>query len=228
MGQGNLQHIRLIASAGLHPVSRLHLTMGAVSYLASPLWLLFLTISFLAMVLPAGGSEKAIAAVSSETVAVRAIGLFAATMAMLLLPKLWSYIVLVTDAKRRIGCGGAFKALISVLLETATSVMVAPILMAFHTVFVVTTLLGHRVQWNAQSRDENGQAFWAAVAVHWKQTAAATVVAVIVWMLAPQMLPWLSPILAGLLLAVPLSILLSSVAVGRFCLSIICCALRKK
>ena len=40
--QGNLQHIRLLGTAGLHPLSRLHLFMGVMSYLASPLWLLFL------------------------------------------------------------------------------------------------------------------------------------------------------------------------------------------
>ena len=40
--QGNLQHARLLGTAGLHPLSRLHLFMGVMSYLASPLWLLFL------------------------------------------------------------------------------------------------------------------------------------------------------------------------------------------
>ena len=40
--QGNLQHARLLGTAGLHPLSRLHLSMGVMSYLASPLWLLFL------------------------------------------------------------------------------------------------------------------------------------------------------------------------------------------
>ena len=40
--QGNLQHTRLLGTAGLHPLSRLHLFMGVMSYLSSPLWLLFL------------------------------------------------------------------------------------------------------------------------------------------------------------------------------------------
>lgn len=37
--QGNLQHLRLIAGAGLHPVSRLHLAAGILSYLSAPIWL---------------------------------------------------------------------------------------------------------------------------------------------------------------------------------------------
>ncbi len=43
--QGNLQHIRLLLAEGLHPASRLHFGMGAMSYLASPLWLLFLVLT---------------------------------------------------------------------------------------------------------------------------------------------------------------------------------------
>jgi len=37
--QGNLQHTRILAARGLHPVSRLHLLCGIGSYLAAPLWL---------------------------------------------------------------------------------------------------------------------------------------------------------------------------------------------
>ncbi|MCL3883234.1 glucans biosynthesis glucosyltransferase MdoH [Marivita sp. GX14005] len=37
--QGNLQHLRLIAEPGLHPLSRLHLASGILGYLAAPVWL---------------------------------------------------------------------------------------------------------------------------------------------------------------------------------------------
>ena len=40
--QGNMQHIRLVFSTGMRAVSRLHFGMGAMSYLASPLWMVFL------------------------------------------------------------------------------------------------------------------------------------------------------------------------------------------
>jgi membrane glycosyltransferase len=42
--QGNLQHAALLGAAGLHPLSRLHLLGGILSYLASPLWLVLLLI----------------------------------------------------------------------------------------------------------------------------------------------------------------------------------------
>lgn len=38
--QGNLQHLRLLAEPGLHPISRFHLASGIFSYLAAPVWLI--------------------------------------------------------------------------------------------------------------------------------------------------------------------------------------------
>ncbi len=38
--QGNLQHLALVTAPGLHWVSRIQFMMGAMAYLASPLWLL--------------------------------------------------------------------------------------------------------------------------------------------------------------------------------------------
>lgn len=38
--QGNLQHLRLLAEPGLHPLSRFHLASGIFSYLAAPVWLI--------------------------------------------------------------------------------------------------------------------------------------------------------------------------------------------
>jgi membrane glycosyltransferase len=43
--QGNLQHTRLLLTPGLHFVNRLHLSLGVMSYLAPPLWLLMLFLS---------------------------------------------------------------------------------------------------------------------------------------------------------------------------------------
>jgi membrane glycosyltransferase len=40
--QGNLQHLRLLAAPGLHPVSRFHLLQGAMAYLSSVWWLVLL------------------------------------------------------------------------------------------------------------------------------------------------------------------------------------------
>src|SRR5208337_1646639 len=44
--QGNLQHMKIIGTAGLRLTSRLHLGIGIMSYLSSPLWLVMLLIGF--------------------------------------------------------------------------------------------------------------------------------------------------------------------------------------
>jgi hypothetical protein len=44
--QGNLQHMKIIGTAGLSFTSRLHLGIGIMSYLSSPLWLVMLLIGF--------------------------------------------------------------------------------------------------------------------------------------------------------------------------------------
>ncbi|MGE0761403.1 MAG: glucans biosynthesis glucosyltransferase MdoH, partial [Pirellulaceae bacterium] len=81
--QGNLQHIRLLLAEGLHPASRLHFGMGAMSYLASPLWLSFLVLTMLGAMT---GSDVSAATVHGPS----GILLFLVTMALLLLPKVWS------------------------------------------------------------------------------------------------------------------------------------------
>ena len=43
--QGNLQHLRIVFAQGLALPSRLHLAMGIMSYVSSPLWLLLLVVS---------------------------------------------------------------------------------------------------------------------------------------------------------------------------------------
>jgi membrane glycosyltransferase len=40
--RGNLQHLRLLGTRGLHPVSRFHMFQGAVAYLMSPAWFVLL------------------------------------------------------------------------------------------------------------------------------------------------------------------------------------------
>jgi membrane glycosyltransferase len=44
--QGNLQHMKIVGAAGLRFISRMHLGVGIMSYLSSPLWLVMIGIGF--------------------------------------------------------------------------------------------------------------------------------------------------------------------------------------
>ncbi len=213
--QGNMQHIRLAFSRGMHPISRLHFGMGAMSYLASPLWLIFLLL---------GVASVAYKQWAGDTTAHGPDGLapvpwsgivFGATMALLLLPKFWGYLLLCRNREGVNACGGVFKAGASMLIEILISVLISPVMMLFHSTFVISTFLGRKVQWNAQTRGEGAQSLRGAITTHWRQTVAGLVGAVATWYLAPSIFPWLVPVFTGLILAVPLCMMLSSVTLGR-------------
>lgn len=206
--QGNLQHTKLLLAEGFHPASRLHLGMGVMSYVTSPLWLLFLVLSVLGAVTRGGGFARGVSVPGGGP-------LFVVTMAMLLLPKVWGLLALARQPQRLAGHGGWRGAVASVLLETTTSILIAPIMMLLHTHFVVSTLLGHKVSWNAQSRDDRRVSVRDAAAVHYPHTLFGLAVSFLVWRLAPGLLPWMSLALVGPVLSIPLSMLLGSVRVGQ-------------
>ena len=85
--------------------------------------------------------------------------------------------------------------------------LLAPAMMVFHSTFVVTTLAGRPVSWNAQERGDRGIGFGEALWRHkWHVLLGLVWGAVILW-LAPKYIWWLLPVLAGLVLSVPLTML---------------------
>jgi membrane glycosyltransferase len=207
--QGNLQHIRLIFSEGFRPISRLHLTMGVMSYLSSPLWLSFMALSALAMWLDGGQVSE------SPSWMTHAGTVFALSMGLLLLPKLWSLIALTKQPVRLREFGGWDNVVGSVLLETLLSILVSPIMMLFHTRFVLTTLAGEKVHWNAQNREEGRVDLAEAIVVYGPHMLLGLATTLIVAYVSPYLLIWFSPVVIGLIFAVPLAMYLSSVPLGQ-------------
>ena len=97
--QGNLQHSRLLTARGLYWLSRLHLVLGIMSYLASPIWLLFIILGLL-LALQAHflrpeyfPQEFALFPTWPVFDPERAVRLFSGTMGVLLAPKLFGYVL---------------------------------------------------------------------------------------------------------------------------------------
>jgi len=201
--QGNMQHLRIAVAPAWHPVSRLHLLSGAMSYLASPLWLFFLL----------GG--VALHFVNSEkTNGTAAISVFLAAMVMLLLPKLMS--VAIHIVKGATSFGGGLRLLASMLTESLVSMAVAPVMMLYHSRFTMLTLMGRKVRWNAQVRTDDGMSFVGAVRIHGVQTLIGLAAAAGLYFYAPTLIAWASPILFGLIFSIPIGKVLASPAAGRF------------
>ena len=98
-----MQHIRLLLAEGLHPASRLHFGMGAMSYLASPLWLAFLVLTVI------GASHGGLLSATGREPPGGMI-LFVITMSLLLLPKVWGVIAIPGIPNRQTAVFGCWPA----------------------------------------------------------------------------------------------------------------------
>ena len=193
--QGSIQHLRLLTWPGLHPLSRVHFIMGAMGYVASLLWLLILVAGTVYVFLPGLPASAALGHLIRPPVPV---SLLVITGCILFLPKVLGLVLALRDPAR---FGGAARLLAGALLETAFSVLLAPVMMVHHSRFVLEIALGRSVDWNPQVRDGE--------ALPWRSSfraAGPAFLAGLVWttatvMVSPSFLVWMSPILAGLLVA---------------------------
>ncbi|WP_295387565.1 glucans biosynthesis glucosyltransferase MdoH [uncultured Thiodictyon sp.] len=218
--QGNLQHSRLVLARGFKPLNRLHLVMGVMSYMASPLWLIFLVITGIAaylqsLVEPVYFFGNNFLPVWPETFTVEMTTVLWVTLAMLFLPKLLALVLLAAKRKLRPQFGGLVRATFSVLLESLFSVLLAPVLMLFQSKFVAAILLRQNVGWPAQQRGDHQTGFAEAFGTHLSHTLIAAVVGFLSYRYVPAFFWWFTPVLAGLALAIPVSMLTSRVWLGQ-------------
>ena len=218
--QGNLQHARLLFEPGLHAVQRLNLLLGIVAYAMAPLWLVFLVLSTVSAA-GSGGTGFTRSALANlfrrshgEPLTQTALGLFLLTVFLLLAPKLIAWACALLDRERRRRFGGSLRLTTSLLLETLYSACMAPILMVFHSGFLLTTLLGVRVGWKAQRRGEQETGLREALARHGAHALLAIAWAALAASLAPGLFWWLSPVWLPLIFAAPLSMLGSRASLG--------------
>jgi membrane glycosyltransferase len=219
--RGNFQHRWLVLSPNFFPVNRLHLLLGVMSYLSSPLWLLFMlfgTAQFiiasrfsvrnfdydvgLSSFLDIGGNRLAIT-------------LFACALFMLFLPKLLSLLLILRDRRLARTFGGRLRATVSVFLEHFFSILTAPVLMLFHSRFVLGVFAGQDVPWTTQRRGGDDGIDWnEAIAAHSGQTLVGVMWSMLAWWISPAFFWWMSPVFAGLIGSIPLSVLYSRISAG--------------
>ena len=219
--QGNLQHLGLLPARGLHWISRLHLITGVLSYATSPLWLAALLLSSIVVCLDAINGYQYFPSGSYSLFPTwpqyrdsEIVILLAGTLGLLLMPKLLGATLALLSGKLRRSFGGGLHLLTSLVVEQIFSTLLAPSMMLFHTSFVVTTLAGHPVAWNAQDRGDRGITFREAFSRHKWHVAIGLVWGGVILYIAPRYIWWMSPILVGLLLSIPLTMLTSLTSAG--------------
>ena len=185
--QGNIQHIRLLGSAGFHWVSRLQLLVGASAYITSPLWLLLILTTLMAQ---SGRVDPVVAAGSS-------FGVLALTVLLLFGPKVMALAWVCVDPARRRGFGGGRSLARSVAAEMLLSILFAPAAMLTQTIDVIGILRGRRARWVPQSRGSEGITPEDALR-RYRWHVALGAIFLCITPFAPVMAAWLSPVTLGL------------------------------
>lgn len=208
--RGNLQHLRLLGTAGLHPVSRFHLLQGAVSYLLSPAWFVLLVVWALL------GKDQ-------DTNVIRYFNeanplfpdwppamshidsaIFLVIMyALLLTPKLVGAALIAARPAATRMFGGYTAFLSAFLVEVMLSVAYAPVLMIQQTKAVLRAVLTRREPWAPQDRSGAGYPLGTLIRFHWLETVIGALLSV--GLVSGLVSLWLLPIAISLLMAVPLS-----------------------
>lgn len=219
--QGNLMNFRLFFVRGMHPVHRAVFLTGVMSYLSAPLWFLFLMLSTALQVVHTLMEPqyflqpRQLFPVWPQWRPELAIALFSTTLVLLFLPKLLSVVLIWAKGSRQFG--GPLRLLASMLLEMLFSVLLAPVRMIFHTVFVVSAFLGWSITWQSPQRDDDATPWGEAFRRHGSQMLLGLVWAGGMAVLDLRFLWWLSPIVVSLILSPFVSVITSRRTLGLMC-----------
>ncbi|HEX6999037.1 MAG TPA: glucans biosynthesis glucosyltransferase MdoH [Gammaproteobacteria bacterium] len=218
--QGNIQHLAVVGAKGLRWPNRMHMLIGVMSYVASPLWLAFIlvglavTAQVATMQFEYFTDEPSLFPRWPRFDTERMIALFVFAMAVLLLPKALGVVRALFDRELRKACGIVRLAL-SVVIETTLSALYAPISMMMQSRQVWEVLCGQDSGWSVQQRALRRTPWSTLFRRHWLHSVFGLLLTAALAYIALPLLPWMSPTLLGLGLALPLSAASGSVLLGK-------------
>ncbi len=219
--QGNLQHLRLLFIHGLRWMHREFFLNGAMGYVTSPIWFIFLLVSAYSMVHFLSSFHLSVGSFQLLTVPMGL--LLAASVVFLFLPRILAILMHMSSHKASM-YGGRIKLIWSVLVDTVLSFFYAPLLMVMISYFFWGWVKRRTVLWGQQQRDDQplawkdawesfrgvmalGIAGWASLLalLHGAiQSPHAMLLESMTdgWVRPGSMLMWYAPILAGWTLSV--------------------------
>jgi membrane glycosyltransferase len=213
--QGNLQHIAVLPVRGLRWVSRLHLLTGIGAYITAPMWLIFLILGLLislqANFIRPEYFPKGFSLFPSwpQQDPVLAAWVFAATMGLLVVPKVLAYLALISRREERVSFRGPVRVLGGILCETFLAALVAPSMMILQSTAVTEILLGRDAGWQVQRRSGGEIARREIFRKLATPTLWGLLMGLSAYAVSLPLLLWMSPVIVGLLLAIPLGLLTS-------------------
>ncbi|MGH6857886.1 MAG: glucans biosynthesis glucosyltransferase MdoH, partial [Methylocella sp.] len=135
----------------------------------------------------------------------RSLELFALTMTILLLPKIFGLALALIQGATRRGAGGVIKLVLSAAFEILMSALLAPIMMLIQSGHVMRFAFGFATGWDPQRRDDGSIPFAAIVARHRSHVAMGLLTLAAGLSISPSLVAWMSPTILGLILAIVLS-----------------------
>ena len=205
--QGNIQHLRLIAARGLHPLSRVHMAQGAVAYLASVMWAGLIVLWLIVGRGQGDGPIRYFSAANPlfpawpEMDVVGRLVILGLIYGMLIAPKILGAAAWWATDPRLESAGGPLRFLASLAVELLLSVLLAPMMMVQHTLAVGRTLLGRDTGWKPQARGTPD----LATCLRFHRVELALGLGGLVALGAGVLTPWLSPVVVSLAAAPLLS-----------------------
>jgi membrane glycosyltransferase len=204
--QGNMQYWPYLVMPGLKPVSRYQIAFAMLMFLGSPAWIGLLVLSSLAVA--AQGAANFIRPDAG-------MALFVITLTMWFAPKIATVLDVVSRPVLRRSFGGAGRFIASTITETIFFLMLSPIMWVGHTMFLAGLLLGRRLGWGGQARDDHSVPWSDAVRQLWPHTLLGWFCILVLASTVPAAIPYALFIAAGPALSIPLAVITSWPSVGR-------------
>ena len=205
--QGNMQYWPYLVMPGLKPVSRYQIAFAMLMFLGSPAWIGLLVLGTLAL---------AVTGTPSEFIRPDAgTALFIIILIMWFAPKIATVIDVISRPELRRAFGGPLRFIASVVTETVFFLMLSPIMWFGHTMFLAGLVLGRKIGWGGQARDDHSVPWSDAARQLWPHTLTGWSCILILAFTVPSAIPYALFIAAGPALSIPLAVVTSWPSVGR-------------
>jgi membrane glycosyltransferase len=204
--QGNMQYWPYLVMRGLRPVSRYQIAFAMLMFLGSPAWIGLLLLGSVAV-----ATQGAADFIRPDA----GIALFIITLIMWFAPKIATVIDVVSRPALRRSFGGATRFIASTITETIFFLMLSPIMWVGHTLFLAGLVLGRRLGWTAQARDDHSVPWSDAAKQLWPHTLVGWLSILVLAFTVPAAIPYALFIAAGPALSIPLAVISSWPSVGR-------------
>lgn len=157
--QGNLQHIWFLFAKKIPIFNKIQILIGILSYANAFIWALFIFLSVInylddSKYLSYSMLPDEFEFFKSQIYDPLYYQLFAISMMLLFLPRVLAYFDNLVSGRYR-EFGGFFLMTFNFILETLFSILIAPIYMVYHSIFVISTLLNKKISWGPQNRNSD-------------------------------------------------------------------------